>query len=76
MKKLVLGILAFGTLTLGAQDLPAPSPSSTLEQRVGLTDFTVKYSRPGAKGREVMGSLVPYGKLWRTGANKATAITF
>jgi hypothetical protein len=76
MKKLILGLLAIGTFTLGAQELPAPSPSSTLNQRVGLTDFTVEYSRPGAKDRTIMGELVAYNKLWRTGANKATAITF
>lgn len=76
MKKVLLALLAIGTFQLGAQDLPAPSPFSKLEQRVGLTDFTVAYSRPGVKGREIYGDLVPYETLWRTGANKATAITF
>ena len=69
-------MLAFASFAMTAQDLPAPSPSSTLEQRVGLTDFTVEYSRPGVKGREIFGELVPNGKVWRTGANKATAIEF
>ena len=55
---------------------PAPSPFSTLEQKVGLTDVTVEYSRPGMKGRAVFGNLVPYGKVWRTGANANTKITF
>ncbi|QNR24136.1 DUF2911 domain-containing protein [Croceimicrobium hydrocarbonivorans] len=76
MKKTVLAMLAFASFAMNAQDLPAPSPFSTLEQRVGLTDFTVEYSRPGVKGREVFGDLVPDGKVWRTGANKATAIEF
>jgi hypothetical protein len=57
-------------------DFPAPSPACTLKQRVGLTDIEVVYSRPGMKGREIFGSLVPYGKVWRTGANAATKITF
>ena len=57
-------------------DFPAPSPACTLKQRVGLTDIEVVYSRPGIKGREIFGSLVPYGKVWRTGANAATKITF
>lgn len=57
-------------------DFPAASPASTLKQRVGLTDIEVNYSRPGVKGRKIFGQLVPYGKVWRTGANAATKITF
>lgn len=57
-------------------ELPAPSPTATLSQKVGLTDVTINYSRPSAKGRTVYGDLVPYGKLWRTGANMATKLTF
>jgi Protein of unknown function (DUF2911) len=55
---------------------PRPSPSATLTQTVGLTDVTIKYSRPGVKGRTIWGDLVPYDKVWRTGANEATTITF
>ena len=55
-----------------SQDLPSPSPSAKVEQRIGLTDVTITYSRPSAKGRKVFGSLVPYGELWRTGANHCT----
>ncbi|MCL7754387.1 DUF2911 domain-containing protein [Polaribacter sp. Z022] len=55
---------------------PQPSPSSTLIQKVGLTDVTVEYSRPSMKGRAIFGDLVPYGKTWRTGANANTKITF
>ncbi|MCO5050711.1 MAG: DUF2911 domain-containing protein [Verrucomicrobiae bacterium] len=57
-------------------DFPAPSPTSTLKQRVGLTDIEIVYSRPGVKDREIFGGLVPYGKVWRTGANSATRISF
>lgn len=59
-----------------AQELPRPSPYATVKQTVGLTDITIDYSSPGVKGREIWGKLVPYGELWRTGANKATKITF
>jgi len=76
MKKVLLSLLALATFQLAAQELPAPSPSSTLNQKVGLTEFTVKYSRPGVKGRKIYGDLVPFDGLWRTGANKATAISF
>jgi len=57
-------------------EFPAPSPLCTLKQRVGLTDVEVSYSRPGLKGRDVFGSVVPYGKVWRTGANSATKLVF
>ncbi len=55
---------------------PAQSPFQKIEQKVGLTDVTLEYSRPSMKGRTVMGDLVPYGKVWRTGANANTKITF
>jgi len=55
---------------------PAPSPASSLTQTVGLTDITLNYSRPGVKGRVIFGDLIPYNKLWRTGANMATKIEF
>jgi hypothetical protein len=57
-------------------ELPRPSPNAKLTQQVGLTDVTVDYSSPGVKGRKIWDGLVPYGKLWRTGANTATKITF
>ncbi len=55
---------------------PQPSPKSTLTQVVGLTNVEVVYSRPSAKGRDVFNNLVPFGKLWRTGANENTTISF
>ncbi|WP_406684273.1 DUF2911 domain-containing protein [Seonamhaeicola sp. MEBiC1930] len=78
MKKLLLLFMAFATMSMvNAQvKTPAPSPFSKLEQKVGLTDVTLEYSRPGVKGRTIFGDLVPYGKIWRTGANARTKITF
>lgn len=72
----LLTVFAFTGYTACAQSGPAASPSSKLEQKVGLTDVTIEYSRPSMKDRTVMGSLVPYGQTWRTGANSATKITF
>lgn len=56
--------------------LPQASPRAQLSQTIGLTDVTVSYHTPGVKGREVWGKLVPYGQVWRSGANEATLITF
>jgi hypothetical protein len=55
---------------------PQASPKSTLTQVVGLTNVEIVYSRPSAKGRDVFNNLVPFGKLWRTGANENTTISF
>lgn len=60
----------------GSHSLPQPSPLGKVEQVVGLTNVTVEYSRPSAKGRRIFGDVVPYGVLWRTGANASTKITF
>lgn len=71
---MVVGALTFQT---NAQVItPQPSPFSKVEQKVGLTDFTIEYSRPGVKDRTIFGNLVPYNKVWRTGANKNSIITF
>lgn len=53
--------------------LPRPSPKAVISQTIGLTDVTVAYSRPGVKDRKIWGGLVPYGEVWRTGANEATS---
>lgn len=71
MKNLTFILIIFLTSYLVAQELPQPSPKAIVEQRVGLTDITITYSRPGVKGRIIWGDLVPYDKIWRTGANKA-----
>ena len=55
---------------------PAPSPACTLKQRVGLTDIEITYSRPSVKGRQIFGGLLPYGEVWRAGANAATKVVF
>lgn len=60
------------SITASAQELPQLSPSSTVEQIVGLTHIKITYSRPAARGRVIFGDLVPYGELWRTGANQCT----
>ncbi|MGD0349150.1 MAG: DUF2911 domain-containing protein [Verrucomicrobiota bacterium] len=57
-------------------NFPAASPACTLKQRVGLTDIEIVYSRPGVKNRTIYGGIVPYGQVWRTGANQATKVTF
>ncbi|PWI31572.1 dihydrolipoamide dehydrogenase [Flavobacteriaceae bacterium LYZ1037] len=78
MKKILLFIAVVAlSFNMNAQvTTPQPSPLSKVEQKVGLTDVTIEYSRPGVKGRVVFGDLVPFDKLWRTGANKNTVITF
>lgn len=78
MKKLLLSVFIL-CLTLNVQaqvETPQPSPASKVEQKVGLTDITIEYSRPGVKGRTIFGGLEPWGTVWRTGANKNTTITF
>ncbi|MFT5972280.1 MAG: hypothetical protein ACJAXD_000575 [Cryomorphaceae bacterium] len=77
MKKSVL-VLAFAIATLfsAAQDFPAPSPLAREFQMVGLTEMEVEYSRPGVKDRVIFGDLIAFDKLWRTGANSASKITF
>lgn len=57
-------------------ETPQPSPTQTLKQNFGLSSISLVYSRPGIKGRKVFGDLVPFGKVWRTGANNATTIEF
>lgn len=78
MKRLLLVFAVFAmTFTGNAQiETPAPSPMGTLEQKVGLTDVTIEYSRPSVKGRKIFGDLEPFGGVWRTGANKNTIVTF
>lgn len=65
----------FNTATAQNLKVPAPSPGQTIKQSFGLGDVTIDYSRPGVKDRVIFGDLVPYGKVWRTGANATTKIT-
>jgi hypothetical protein len=81
MRKTILALAIASALPLAAQQapqltVPRVSQKQTLTQTVGLTDITIVYSRPGVKGRQIWGSLVPYDKVWRTGANEATTIAF
>jgi len=78
MKKILLStvILFLFSLVVVAQDGPAASPASTVTQKVGMTDVTIEYSRPGLKGRDMYEALTPVDKIWRTGANAGTKITF
>jgi hypothetical protein len=80
MKKVILtlvSLVAFCLTMTNAQiKTPAPSPACKLTQTVGLTDITIEYSRPSVKERTIFGGLVPYGEMWRTGANKNSMITF
>ncbi len=73
---LVLAVLGCTTLAQAQISMPQPSPSAKVSQTVGLMEVTVAYSRPAVKGRKVFGDLVPFGALWRTGANAATKVTF
>ena len=78
MKKvlLIICVLALSSVGFAQMQTPQPSPFQKIEQKVGLTDVTLEYSRPSMKGRTIFGGLVPYDKLWRTGANANTKITF
>jgi len=78
MKKIMLfSLVALLSCTLSAQiETPQPSPAAKVWQTVGLTEVTVDYSRPSMRGRTIYGDLVPFDKLWRTGANAYTTITF
>lgn len=67
---------AVPALAQQALELPAPSPAAKVAQRVGVTDISLEYSSPSAKGRKIWGDLVPWDQVWRAGANAATKITF
>lgn len=78
MKNLFFSIVClFMSIGMNAQvKMPAPSPTQTIKQDFAMGNIELTYSRPSAKGRKVFGDLVPYNKLWRTGANGATIIKF
>lgn len=76
-KSLLLVVAAVLSFSLQGQiSTPQPSPFAELHQVVGLTDVTLEYSRPSMRGRTIFGDLVPFDKIWRTGANARTKITF
>lgn len=75
--KLIYMALLAGLIVACAQDKSKrPSPPATATGTINGVNVTVEYSRPSVKGRKIMGGLVPYGEVWRTGANEATTISF
>ncbi len=78
MKKIfIAAVFALAIFQANAQlTTPQPSPTQTVKQNFGLANVELSYSRPAMKGRKIFGELVPFGKVWRTGANSATTLTF
>ena len=77
MRAFIFTILLFvGCLGFSQINTPRFSPASEIEQMVGLTEIEIEYSRPSMRDREVFGNLVPFGKVWRTGADNSTKISF
>ena len=77
MKKLFATVfLSCSLLGFSQYNVPVASPKQKVEQQFSMTKITVEYGRPGVKGRKVFGELVPFGKVWRAGANSATKVTF
>jgi Protein of unknown function (DUF2911) len=78
MKKILLACALFcaASLTQAQVKMPAPSSTQTIKQDFGLGGIELTYSRPSIKGRKIFGDLVPFNKVWRTGANTATIIKF
>ena len=74
-KSLLVGVLLLSTQTLAQIQLPAASPAATVAQALGLATVSVEYSRPALKGRTMFGDQLPYGKVWRTGADRSTKFT-
>lgn len=76
LKSVLLTVMAFITvLAFGQGDKKMASPPAKAEGKSGAASVTIDYHQPSAKGRKIMGGLVPYGEVWRTGANKTTSIT-
>lgn len=69
-------LLMVSSIQAQAIKTPAPSPTQTIKQDFGISNIELIYSRPGMKGRKIFGDLVPWGQVWRTGANSATRIKF
>lgn len=77
MKKVLLvALFSVSLLSYAQYTLPSESPRASSTQQFSLSQVSVDYGRPGVKGRKVFGDLVPYGKVWRAGANSSTKITF
>lgn len=77
MKKLIISAFILVSAMVYSQwTVPAASPRQTVEQQFSMSKITLDYGRPGVKGRKIFGELVPFGKVWRAGANSSTKITF
>src|SRR4051794_39268548 len=79
MKKIFLllqAVLVLGFANAQTLTTPQPSPTQTIKQNFGVGSIELSYSRPAKKGRKIIGDLVPFDKVWRTGANNATTLTF
>lgn len=70
-----LVLMSYSMVAQAELSLPRPSPLAKVTQQVGVTDISVTYFSPGKRGRAIWGGLVPYGQLWRTGANGATVLS-
>jgi tetratricopeptide (TPR) repeat protein len=77
MKNTLTGLLLMTTclLSWGQIQYPRISPASSIVQKIGLSEIRIDYSRPGVRGRKIMGEWVPYGRIWRVGANESTKMT-
>ncbi|MBK8557754.1 MAG: DUF2911 domain-containing protein [Lewinellaceae bacterium] len=73
---ILFSLMLMGLSATAQIKTPAPSPTGRIYQEFGLTTIEVEYSRPSVKGRKIFGDLVPFGEMWRTGANAATKLTF
>lgn len=74
---MTLALFALSATTFAqerANDEPRTSPNATVSQTIGTTDITITYGRPAVNDRTIFGDLVPYGEVWRTGANESTAL--
>ena len=77
MKKIILtAFLAVSVSAYSQWNIPAASPRQSVEQQFSMSKISLDYGRPAVKGRKVFGELVPFGQVWRAGANSATKITF
>ena len=76
MKNIYSILIIISGFAFGQIETPQPSPLAKIEQVVGLTDVAITYSRPAMRNRSIMGDLVPYGEMWRAGANADTTIEF
>ena len=77
MKNFILCLCLLISFNISSQiQTPAPSPATKVQQTIGLTDVNLEYARPSVRNRVIFGNLVPYDKIWRTGANENSVITF